>query len=99
MKKYKGTLVILGHSNRLFDANTIKNWKSNLFEITTIQTIENLPESEVKDFYFDQKYEKDQLSGLIKCPKESDFAVAIMAYRFVDNFYMHRLGKNCVAIS
>ena len=59
----------------------------------------NKPECEVDDDYLDQKFEKDQLSNLITCPSESDLAMGIMAYRFIDNFYMHRIGSNCVVVS
>lgn len=99
MIKKKISLILLGHANNLFNANKIKKWKSKLFEVTNIQTIEHLPECEVDDDFLDQKFEKSQLSKLITCPSESDLAIGIMAYRFVDNFYMHRIGSNCVVVS
>ena len=99
MKKYKISLIKLGHVGHLFKLNTIKNWNSDIFEISNIQSIERLPETEVEDYYLDQKFDVDQLSNLIICPDDSDIAVGVMAYRFIDNFYMHRIGKNCVIIS
>jgi hypothetical protein len=99
MVKMKISLILLGHANNLFNVNKIRKWKSKIFEVTNIQTIEHLPECEVDDVYLDQKFEKDQLSKLVSCPSESDLAIGIMAYRFVDNFYMHRIGSNCVVVS
>lgn len=97
--KYKITLIKLGHAGRLVDLQKIKNWKSDLFEITEIQCVDHLPESDIQDGYLDQKYTKEKLQTIISCPKDSDFAVAIMPYRFKDDFYMHRIGTNCVVIS
>lgn len=99
MPKQKITLIILGHSSNLFSVKRIGNWKSKLFQIANIQTIENLPESKVDDGYLDQKFETDQLSDLIQCPPETDIAIGIIAYSFVDNFIIHRLGAKRVVIS
>lgn len=97
--KYKITLIKLGHAGRLVDLQKVKNWKSDLFEITEIQCVDHLPESDIQDGYLDQKYTKEKLQTIISCPTDSDFAVAIMPYKFVDNFYMHRIGADCVVIS
>lgn len=99
MSKQKITLIILGHASNLFSVKRIRNWKSTLFEIVNIQTIVNLPESDVHDFYLDQKFAKDQLSKLVQCPIETDIAIGIIAYRFVDNFFIHRLGAKRVILS
>lgn len=97
--KYKITLIKLGHVGRLVNLQKVKKWESKLFEITEIQCVDHLPESDIDDGYLDQKYTKEKLQSLISCPKDSDFAVAIMPYRFIDDFYMHRIGTNCVVIS
>jgi hypothetical protein len=95
----KITLIKLGFVDHLVNFNKIKKWKSDLFEVTDIHCREYLPDSDVDDNYFDLKYTKNKLGSIISCPNGSDFAVAIMPYRLVDNFYMHRVSDNCVIIS
>ena len=97
--KYKITLINLGYAERLVDLQKVKKWASKLFEIIEIRCVDQLPESEINDGYLDHKYTIDQLHTLISCPNDSDFAVAIMPYKLIDNFYMHRIGENCVVIS
>lgn len=97
--KYKITLIKLGYAGCLVDLQKVKKWASKIFEITEIQCVDYLPESDIEDGYLDTKYTKEKLQTLISCPKDSDFAVAIMPYKFLDNFYMHRIGADCVVIS
>ena len=97
--KTKITLIKLGHVGHLVDFEKLKKWKSNLFEIVEIQCVEHLPNSTIEDGYYDQKYSVEDLKGKISCPKTSDIAVSIMMDRFIDNFYMHRVGSNCAALS
>lgn len=98
MKK-KITLVKVGHVDHLVNLKKIKEWKSDVFEIIEIQSIEHLPDSEMNDGYFDQKFTRESLRKVISCPNNSDFAVAITSYRYIDNFYMHRLEEKCIGIS
>lgn len=97
--KYKVALIRLGHTQHLVDFQFIKKWKSKLFSITTVQCIEHLPDSDIADGYLDVKYSREKLQSLVSCPQDCDYAVAIMPYRFTDNFYMHRINANCVVIS
>lgn len=97
--KYKVALIRLGHTQHLVDFQFIKKWKSKLFSITTIQCIEHLPDGDIADGYLDVKYSREKLQSLVSCPQDCDYAVAIMPYRFTDNFYMHRINANCVVIS
>lgn len=97
--QYKVTLIRLGHVQHLVDFNSIIKWKSQLFTISGIDCIEHLPDSDVEDGFLDVKYTKSRLKTLISCPANSDYAVAVMPYRFEDNFYMHRVNDKCVVIS
>lgn len=97
--KYKITLIKLGYAECLVDLQKVKKWTSKIFKITEIQCLDHLPESDIEDGYLDTKYTKEKLQSLISCPKDSDLAVAIMPYKFLDNFYMHRIGADCVVIS
>jgi len=98
MKK-KITIVKVGHVDHLANCKKIKSWKSDIFEIVEIQSVEHLPDSEMHDGYLDQKFTRESLRNVISCPVHSDFTGAITSCRFIDNFYMHRLGNNCVGIS
>jgi hypothetical protein len=98
-KKIKIAIVILGHSNLQFEVKNIKNIGSNIFEVTSLEEVSDLPETNLEDGYLDQKFERAQIGTLIKCPDSADIALGIMSYRFNDNFYMHRVGKNCAVVS
>ncbi len=97
--KLKIALITLGHVEHKVNIKKIKNWKSNLFEINSFQRLEQLPESDIDDGYLDHKFTREGLVDYINCPNGSDLAIAIMSNRFSDNFYLHRLNENCVAIS
>lgn len=98
MKK-KISIIKLGHVGRYFDMRVIQKWKSELFEVVSVQCVEHMPKANVCDSYLDQKYDREQLAEMIKCPTGSDLAIGIMPYRFVDNFYLHRVGSNCAVLS
>ena len=89
----------LGCIGHLVDFNKLSNWDSKIFEITEIQSIEHLSNGDTEDSYLDQKFNKTDLGKIVTHSETSDITIAIMKYRFIDNFYMHRIGDNCVAIS
>ena len=97
--QYKVTLIRLGHIQHLVDFNFIIKWKSKLLTFSGIVCIKLLPGSDVEDGFLDVKYTRSKLKTLISCPVNSDYAVAVMPYRFEDNFYMHRINDKCFAIS
>ena len=97
--KLKIAIITLGHVDHKVSINKIKNWKSKLFEVNCVQKLEQIPESDIEDGFLDHKFSIAGLENSINCPKESDLAIAIMGYRFDDNFYLHRLSDNCVALS
>lgn len=93
------TIVTLGHVDRQIDIRKIKNRKSKIFKIVSIQRMDYLPESDIYDGFLDHKISQEALSQLIQCPKNSEIAIALIPNRFDDNFYIHRLNNNCAAIS
>ena len=97
--KYKIAIVRLGHCQHIVDFKTIKVWKSKLFEITGISCVEHLPEGDVQDGFLDIKYSREELAPFVSCPSDCDFIVGIMPYRFIDNFYMHRISEKSAIIS
>ena len=97
--KIKITIVKIGYTSHLANFEKIKKWKSDIFDIIQIQNVEYLPDSEMYDEYLDQQFTRESLQKLFSCPKDADFAVAIIPYRFTDNFYLHRIGNNCIGIS
>lgn len=99
MKKIKIALVKLGHIDKILNIQKIEKWKSYFFKIESISCIENIPETEIKDFFLDQKFTKSQLSSNLICPQNADLVIGIMPYRFIDNFYLHRIDDNKALIS
>lgn len=97
--KIKVTIIKFGYIDHLIEVSKLKKWKSDLFEIVDIESVGYLPNCDIEDGYLDQKYAPEQLNKFISCPNSSDFAIAIMQYRFCDNFYMHRINGNSVGIS
>lgn len=99
MEKLKIAIITLGNVEQKINLKKIKNWKSKLFEVNSIQKINHIPDSDVDDGYLDHKYSSAGLNNSVSCPANSDLAVAIMSNRFDDNFYLHRLNDNCVGMS
>lgn len=99
MKKIRFAIVKIGNIQHLSNLRMIKSWKSKLFEVNTLCSIENLPQCNYQDGYLDMKYCKEEMADMISCPDDCDIAVGIMPYRFVDNFYMHRITNNVAVIS
>ena len=97
--KTKITIVKVGYIDHILNSEKIRRWKSKLFEIVDIQTIEYLSDSEINDGYLDQKFSKESLSKVFSHSKNSDFTVAITSCRFDDNFYVHQINENRVGIS
>lgn len=61
--------------------------------------MENLPDGGFQDGFLDIKFSKDDLASHIKCPPDCDFVVGVMPYKFIDNFYMHRISEKSAVIS
>lgn len=99
MKKIKFAIVKFGATDHLCDYKTLKSWKSQLFEIQSVYSIDNPPTDDIVDGYWDLKYSRELMGEFITCPDDCDIAVAIMPYRFKDNFYMHRVSSNVAVIS
>lgn len=99
MNKIKITLIKIGRIDHLVNFKKISKWQSKLFTIEEIQCVEYLPNSDISDGYLDQKFTRESLGELITCPNNSNITVAITLCRFVDNFYMHRIGSNQIGIS
>lgn len=99
MNKIKFAIIKFGGVSNLVDYNRLQSWKSRLFEIRTIYCIANPPVVNNIDNCLDVKYQREQMDGLVSCPDDCDIAVAIMPYRFKDNFYLHRISSNVAVIS
>jgi hypothetical protein len=99
MGKVRIALINIGHVPFLFDKKRILNWKSDIFTINNEQNIENPPESDVEDGFIDQKYDVDQIRKIVHCPSDSDFAFGLMANRYIDNYYLHRINNKVAVVS
>jgi hypothetical protein len=97
MSKVKITVIKVGHIDHLINFNKIKRWKSKIFEIVDIQCVEHLSNSGIDDGFLDMKYSRENLSDIIKeIPQNTDVAMAIMLYRFTDNYYLHKDERRAV---
>lgn len=92
-------LIIIGHSDRIVDFNIILKHKSKFFKYIGIDSINNLPKSSKNDGYLDIVYSKDDIEKLLSDINFDGLCIAIMNYRFDDNFYLHRIGASKVCIS
>ena len=92
--------MLLGYTPILANFKYIRSWKSKIFSISDIREISYFKLKDViQDGYLDIKYSPEQLTRLIQCPNNCDFLLAIMPYRFIDNFYMHRINSKCAILS
>lgn len=92
-------LIIIGHSDRAVDFNSIRKYKSKFFKFSDIERISNLPNPEKDDGYLDVVYSKDEITKLLNNIHFDGLCLAVMNYEFDDNFYMHRIASNKVCIS
>lgn len=92
-------LIIIGHSDKIVNFDFIKKYKSNFFNFSNIERINNLPMQERIDGYLNITYTKLEIQKIMNDIEFDGLCIAIMNYGFDDNFYMHRVGKNKVCIS
>ncbi|MFP4528169.1 MAG: hypothetical protein ACLFQX_06440 [Candidatus Kapaibacterium sp.] len=92
-------IVILGNLRHELDLKKLKKFKSKLFIIDQIETLDNLPRPTNDYGTYDIVYSRDETEDIMKNIKYSDIVLGIMNYRFDDNFYLHRTGQNCACLS
>jgi hypothetical protein len=92
-------LVVIGHADRVVDFDYLLKHNSKYFQYTEIERINNLPSCEKNDGYLDVVYSTEEMTTLLKDIQFDGLCIAIMNYRFDDNFYMHRVASNKVCIS
>lgn len=92
-------LVIIGHSDRVVDFDVIRKYKSKFFQFTDIERIGSLPDSQKNDGYLDIAYSKHEIAQILEKVQFDGLCVAVMNYRYSDNFYMHRIDSNKICIS
>jgi len=92
-------LIIIGHSDRVVNFDSIKKYKSKFFNFSDIDRIDSLPNPQKNDGYYDVVYTKDEIKSIMENINFDGLCVAVMNYGFNDNFYMHRIDRNKVCIS
>jgi len=95
MDKLKIKLIVLGGHSKVYDLNTIKKHKSNLFEISSVDTISELPSMEGDSWHYTCK----QLSEIVKNDSRTDFSIGLTEHMLDDNYYIRRLNNNACVIS
>lgn len=99
MEKLKVKIIIIGHADRIVDFQIIQKYNSKFFECSDLEHIYILPNCQKNDGYLDNVYSKPELIKLLENIQFDGICIAVMNYRFDDNFYMHRLDGNKLCIS
>jgi len=99
MSKTSIKLVIIGHIDKVVDFELIQNHKSNFFVIEELNRISDLPPPRKNDGYLDVVYSVEEITSIMSNIQCNDICIGIMNYRFVDNFYMHRINNKTMCIS
>lgn len=97
MKKIK--LIIIGHVDKIIDFDYFLKFKSKFFNFVEIERISDLPTPLKEDGYLNIEYSSYEIGNLLKEIKFDGICLAIMNYKFDDNFYLHRVGENKACIS
>ncbi|MBC3212749.1 hypothetical protein [Serratia fonticola] len=96
MEKVKIKLATLGYIPARFDIKKVKYWKSELFEISSID-IHNLNcESDI-DYYW--AYSDGLINQQVPELDSSDFLVVLTNVPLENNWYSRRLGGNKIAFT
>lgn len=95
MDKLKIKLIVLGGQSKVYDLNAIRKHKSNLFEISSVETISQLPSMEGDSWH----YTCEQLSEIVKNDSKNDFSIGLTEHMLDDNYYIRRLNNNACVIS
>jgi hypothetical protein len=96
MKRIRIKLGIIGYLPFEFNRKTLKNWKSNVFEIVDeIDDFHFTNDSDILDWSFSDKL----LSKELPIKYDGDFFVGITYVPIEDNFYSRRLDNNRLVLS
>lgn len=99
MDKVRIKLLFLGHPRHVINKNKLSSFSSKFFEISSVESIENLPKANKNDGYLDVEYSVEEVSNIITKTKNADLTFAVMNYPYDDNFYLHRINDNAVCLS
>jgi len=99
MKKLQIKIVLIGHLRRTLDLRKIERFKSRFFEINEIERINNLPSPQKDDGYLDVSFSREEITTMLSSVNGADAVIGVINYRFTDNFYLHRTGRNKACIS
>ena len=90
----KIAIVTLGHIKHRLDTSRLTKWKSEIFQITDVDSIRDLPDREL-----DWQLFADHELEFINPSSEADITIAITEYALEDNFYLRRLDNNITVLS
>jgi len=99
MSKTSIRIIKLGHIDKIIDFNFLESFNSELFEITEITKVTNLPPSQNNNGFLNIVYTVDEIQQMLSNTQSNSLCIAIMDYSFNDNFYMHKISQNIVCIS
>ncbi|QDF27768.1 hypothetical protein [Halarcobacter anaerophilus] len=99
MPKVKIKIIMIGHIDRIVNFDLIKNHTSELFSIEGLDRKNDLPPPSKNDGYLDVVYSVDEVKSILSDVNCDGICIAVMNYKFLDNFYMHRISENKICIS
>jgi hypothetical protein len=85
------SVVQLGFLKRHINLRKLKQWKSKLFSIDTVDEISCMPESEPSNSW--QYLSDDEIRKVLQHKGDSDITLVVTEYRLEDNFYMRRVDN------
>ena len=98
-KKIPITIIKLGHIEQIIDFTFIDNISSEIFDINGIKNIPNLPSANGNNHQLNIDYSTDDIKKILHNHQCNGLCIAIMDYKFRDNFYMHIIDTNKICIS
>ncbi len=99
MRRLDVKLVLVGHLRNTLNLQKLKRFDSRFFRIAEVERIDTLSCPHRDDGFLDIVYSRGQIASLMNPVNASDLVVGIINYRFDDNFYLHRTGRNKACIS
>ena len=99
MSKLPIKIIMIGHIDKIINFEYIKNHLSELFSIEGLDRKNDLPPPLKNDGYLDVVYSVDEIQEILSDVNYNGICIAVMNYKFSDNFYMHRISKNKICIS
>lgn len=99
MDKIRIKIVELGNLKIKIDKQKLRKFKSDFFKIDSFEAIEILPIRPFNENNLGIAYSPNNFKEILEKKNFDGIIVGLFNYRFRDNFYMHRINENSMAVS